>query len=31
VLLCLAGLAWSGAFGLFAVLYGPVLMRPRGA
>jgi uncharacterized protein involved in response to NO len=29
VLLCLAGLAWSGAFGLFAVLYGPALMRPR--
>jgi len=31
VLLCLAGLAWSGAFGLFVVLYGPALMRPRAA
>ncbi|HET7362946.1 MAG TPA: NnrS family protein [Burkholderiales bacterium] len=25
----LAGLAWSGAFGLFAILYAPLLMRPR--
>lgn len=24
-----AGLAWSGAFGLFAILYAPLLMRPR--
>ena len=31
VLLCLAGAAWSGAFGLFVVLYGPALMRPRPA
>jgi uncharacterized protein involved in response to NO len=30
-LLCVAGLAWSGAFGLFAILYGPTLMRPRAA
>jgi uncharacterized protein involved in response to NO len=30
-LLGLAGLAWSGAFGLFVVLYGPALMRPRAA
>ncbi len=29
VLLCLAGAAWAGAFGLFVVLYGPALMRPR--
>jgi uncharacterized protein involved in response to NO len=29
VLLCLAGAAWSGAFGLFVVLYGPALMRRR--
>jgi len=26
-----AGLAWSGAFLLFAALYGPLLLRPRGA
>ena len=25
----LAGLAWSAAFGLFALLYGPLLARPR--
>ena len=25
----LAGLAWTAAFGLFAVLYGPMLLRPR--
>ena len=25
----LAGLAWTGAFALFAVLYGPILARPR--
>ncbi len=31
VLLCLAGVAWSGAFGLFALLYGPALMQPRAA
>jgi uncharacterized protein involved in response to NO len=31
VLLCLAGLAWSGAFGLFAVSYAPALLRPRAA
>jgi uncharacterized protein involved in response to NO len=31
VLLCAAGLAWSGAFGLFVVLYAPALMRPRAA
>jgi len=31
VLLGLAGAAWTGAFGLFAILYGPGLMRPRGA
>ncbi len=31
VLLCLAGVAWSGAFGLFVVFYGPALMRPRAA
>jgi uncharacterized protein involved in response to NO len=31
VLLCLAGVAWSAAFGLFVVLYGPALMRPRPA
>ena len=29
VLLSIAGAAWSGAFGLFVVLYGPALMRPR--
>jgi uncharacterized protein involved in response to NO len=29
VLLCLAGAAWSGAFGLFVALYAPVLMRAR--
>ncbi len=28
-LLCLAGLAWSGAFGLFVALYAPALIRPR--
>jgi uncharacterized protein involved in response to NO len=28
-LLCLAGVAWSGAFGLFVILYGPALTRPR--
>jgi uncharacterized protein involved in response to NO len=28
-LLALAGAAWSGAFGLFALLYGPALMGPR--
>jgi uncharacterized protein involved in response to NO len=27
--LWLAGAAWSGAFGLFAVFYGRVLTRPR--
>jgi uncharacterized protein involved in response to NO len=27
--LWLAGIAWSGAFGLFAILYGPALARPR--
>jgi uncharacterized protein involved in response to NO len=27
--LWLAGAAWSGAFGLFAVFYGHVLVRPR--
>jgi len=27
--LWLAGAAWSGAFGLFAVCYGRVLTRPR--
>jgi uncharacterized protein involved in response to NO len=27
--LWLAGAAWSGAFGLFAIFYGRVLMRPR--
>jgi uncharacterized protein involved in response to NO len=31
VLLCLAGLAWSGAFGLFVALYAPALMRRRAA
>ena len=31
VVLWLAGAAWSGAFGLFAVLYGPALARPRAA
>jgi uncharacterized protein involved in response to NO len=31
VLLCLAGIAWAGAFGLFVALYGPALMRPRAA
>jgi uncharacterized protein involved in response to NO len=31
LLLWLAGLAWSGAFGLFVLLYGPALMRPRAA
>jgi uncharacterized protein involved in response to NO len=29
LVLWLAGAAWSGAFGLFAVLYGGVLARPR--
>ncbi|HLI12668.1 MAG TPA: NnrS family protein [Alphaproteobacteria bacterium] len=29
LLLALAGTAWSGAFGLFALLYGPPLARPR--
>ncbi len=29
LLLALAGLAWSGAFGLFALLYGRPLSRPR--
>ncbi|HEU5273929.1 MAG TPA: NnrS family protein [Xanthobacteraceae bacterium] len=28
-LLALAGAAWSGAFGLFVVLYAPALARPR--
>jgi len=28
-LLSLAGAAWSGAFGLFVVLYAPALTRPR--
>lgn len=28
LVLTLAGVAWSGAFGLFAILYGGVLMRP---
>ncbi|MDE2229175.1 MAG: NnrS family protein [Alphaproteobacteria bacterium] len=31
LVLSLAGAAWSGAFGLFAVLYGPPLMSPRAA
>lgn len=30
VVLSLAGVAWSGAFGLFAILYGGMLARPRG-
>jgi uncharacterized protein involved in response to NO len=29
-LLALAGAAWIGAFVLFVLLYGPLLMRPRG-
>lgn len=29
VMLTLSGAAWSGAFGLFAFAYGPVLLRPR--
>ncbi len=29
LLLLLAGTAWSGAFGLFAILYGRALTRPR--
>ena len=29
LVLALAGAAWSGAFGLFALLYAPVLARPR--
>jgi uncharacterized protein involved in response to NO len=29
LLLALAGAAWSGAFGLFALLYAPALARPR--
>lgn len=29
LLLWLAGIAWSGAFGLFAILYGDLLARPR--
>ena len=29
LVLWLAGAAWSGAFGLFAVFYGGVLLRPR--
>jgi len=29
MLLGLAGAAWTGAFGLFVVLYGPALARPR--
>ena len=29
ILTSLAGLAWSSAFGLFALLYGPLLARPR--
>jgi uncharacterized protein involved in response to NO len=28
--LSLAGLAWVGAFGLFAALYGPMLVKPKG-
>lgn len=28
-LLLAGGLLWAGAFGLFAVLYGPILTRPR--
>ena len=28
-LLVAAGLLWAAAFGLFAVLYGPILTRPR--
>ena len=31
LLLLLAGTAWSGAFGLFAVCYGRALLRPRAA
>lgn len=30
-LLSLAGLGWVGAFGLFALIYGPMLVRPRAA
>jgi uncharacterized protein involved in response to NO len=29
LLLTVAGAAWSGAFGLFVVLYAQVLMHPR--
>jgi uncharacterized protein involved in response to NO len=31
VLASLAGLAWTAAFALFALLYGPLLVRPRAA
>jgi uncharacterized protein involved in response to NO len=30
LVLVLAGIAWSGAFGLFALFYGPPLAQPRG-
>jgi uncharacterized protein involved in response to NO len=29
LLTSLAGIAWTGAFGLFALLYGPLLVRPN--
>ena len=29
LILWLAGVAWSGAFGLFAIFYGGTLVRPR--
>ena len=29
IMTSLAGLAWTAAFGLFAALYGPMLLRPR--
>ena len=28
-LLVVGGLLWAAAFGLFAILYGTILMRPR--
>jgi uncharacterized protein involved in response to NO len=28
--LALAGFAWVGAFALFAALYGPMLVKPKG-